>query len=207
MQQGKFICTVLMSACSFARLWVCILLNNVWTNWWIFMKPSANVLILWHDAWKLQSPHLLGGASLSTFLWQHGRRQCWTANCCNSFPQQQIRLKKLCIAYRVTSIPRQRIQKRFRSHGNEPPKHSNSEERDNSTAEGGDLHTVRPEPTSGRVTHRRRNKRVTRVEAGSNTSTVTLRAVGGDEKGSLKSETVNMVVSPKGLGPENDCAG
>jgi hypothetical protein len=28
------------------------------------------------------------------------------------------------------------------------------------------------------------------VEAGSNTSTVTLRVVGGDEKGSLKSETV-----------------
>jgi hypothetical protein len=31
---------------------------------------------------------------------------------------------------------------------------------------------------------------VTRVEAGSNTSTVTLRVVVGDEKGSLKSETV-----------------
>jgi hypothetical protein len=31
---------------------------------------------------------------------------------------------------------------------------------------------------------------VTRVEAGSNTSTVTLRVVGGDEKGSLESETV-----------------
>jgi hypothetical protein len=30
----------------------------------------------------------------------------------------------------------------------------------------------------------------TRVEARSNTSTVTLRVVGGDEKGSLKSETV-----------------
>jgi hypothetical protein len=30
-----------------------------------------------------------------------------------------------------------------------------------------------------------------RVEAGSNTSTVTLRVVGGDEKGSLKCETVN----------------
>jgi hypothetical protein len=30
----------------------------------------------------------------------------------------------------------------------------------------------------------------TRVEAGSNTSTVTLRVVGGDEKGSLKSDTV-----------------
>jgi hypothetical protein len=34
------------------------------------------------------------------------------------------------------------------------------------------------------------NSKVTRVEAGSNTSTVTLRVVGGDEKGSLKSETV-----------------
>jgi hypothetical protein len=30
----------------------------------------------------------------------------------------------------------------------------------------------------------------TRVEAGSNTSTVTLRVVGGDKKGSLKSETI-----------------
>jgi hypothetical protein len=29
-----------------------------------------------------------------------------------------------------------------------------------------------------------------RVEVGSNTSTVTLRVVGGDEKGSLKTETV-----------------
>jgi hypothetical protein len=32
------------------------------------------------------------------------------------------------------------------------------------------------------------------VEAGSNTSTVTLRVVGGDEKGSLKSETVKYMV-------------
>jgi hypothetical protein len=31
---------------------------------------------------------------------------------------------------------------------------------------------------------------VSRVEAGSNTSTATLRVVGGDEKGSLESETV-----------------
>jgi hypothetical protein len=34
------------------------------------------------------------------------------------------------------------------------------------------------------------SKILARVEAGSNTSTVTLRFVGGDEKGSLKSETV-----------------
>jgi hypothetical protein len=34
------------------------------------------------------------------------------------------------------------------------------------------------------------NCQSTRVEAGSNTSTVTLRVVGGDEMGSLKSETV-----------------
>jgi hypothetical protein len=38
--------------------------------------------------------------------------------------------------------------------------------------------------------HRRYRAVSTRVEAGSNTSTVTLRVVGGDEKGSLKSETV-----------------
>jgi hypothetical protein len=112
--------------------------------------------ILRHDAWKLQSAHLLGGASLGTFPWQHGRSRCWTANCWNTFPQQRIRLKK---QYRVTSIPRQRIQKRFRSHGNEPPKHSNSEERGNSTVEGGDLQTVRPEPTSGtELTNRRQNR-------------------------------------------------
>jgi hypothetical protein len=46
-----------------------------------------------------------------------------------------------------------------------------------------------------------------RVEAVSNASTVALRVVGGDEKGSLESETENMVVSSTGLGPENDCAG
>jgi hypothetical protein len=46
-----------------------------------------------------------------------------------------------------------------------------------------------------------------RVEAGSNTSTVTLRVVGGDEKGSLKTETVKYSPRPKGLGPDKDCAG
>jgi hypothetical protein len=47
-----------------------------------------------------------------------------------------------------------------------------------------------------------------RVEEGSNTSTVALRVVGGDEKESLKSETErNMVTSPTELGPENDRAG
>jgi hypothetical protein len=67
------------------------------------------------------------------------------------FPQQRI-------AYKVTSVPWQRIQKRFRSHGNEPPKHSYSKERDNSTAAGGDPHTVRPVPTSeGEITNRRQN--------------------------------------------------
>jgi hypothetical protein len=44
------------------------------------------------------------------------------------------------------------------------------------------------------------NPRITRAEAGSNTSTVTLRVVRGDEKGSLKSETVKY-------GREKDCAG
>jgi hypothetical protein len=45
----------------------------------------------------------------------------------------------------------------------------------------GDLYSVRPEVIKGGHT---------RVEAGSNTSTITLRVVGGDEKGSLKSKTV-----------------
>jgi hypothetical protein len=38
------------------------------------------------------------------------------------------------------------------------------------------------------------------VEAGSNTSTVTLRAVGGDERGSLKSETVKYGREYQGTG-------
>jgi hypothetical protein len=41
-------------------------------------------------------------------------------------------------------------------------------------------------------------RRLTRVEAGSNTSTVTLRVVGGDEKGNLKSETVKYGHEPQG---------
>jgi hypothetical protein len=44
-----------------------------------------------------------------------------------------------------------------------------------------------------------------RVEAGSNTPTVTLRVVGGEEKGSLKSETVKY--GRESQGPEKDCAG
>jgi hypothetical protein len=39
---------------------------------------------------------------------------------------------------------------------------------------------------------------VTRVEAGSNTSTMTLRVVGGDEKGSLKSESVKYNCESQG---------
>jgi hypothetical protein len=38
----------------------------------------------------------------------------------------------------------------------------------------------------------------TRVEAGSNNSTVTLLVVGGDEEGSLKSETVKYGLETKG---------
>jgi hypothetical protein len=40
--------------------------------------------------------------------------------------------------------------------------------------------------------------RDTRVEAGSNTSTVTLRVVGGDEKGSLKCERVKYGLKSQG---------
>jgi hypothetical protein len=46
-----------------------------------------------------------------------------------------------------------------------------------------------------------------RVEARSNTSTVALRVVGGDEKGSLKSKTVKYGHESAGLEAENDCAG
>jgi hypothetical protein len=55
--------------------------------------------------------------------------------------------------------------------------------------------------------YERKTRDVTRVEAESNTSTVTLRVVGGDEKESFKSETVKYGHSPKGLWPEKDCAG
>jgi hypothetical protein len=39
---------------------------------------------------------------------------------------------------------------------------------------------------------------IIRVEAGSNTSTVTLRVVGGDEEGGLKSETVKYGCESEG---------
>jgi hypothetical protein len=48
---------------------------------------------------------------------------------------------------------------------------------------------------------------VTRVEAGSNTSTVALRVVGSDEKGSLGPETVKHGRESQGIGPQKDCAG
>jgi hypothetical protein len=43
-----------------------------------------------------------------------------------------------------------------------------------------------------------KSQRDPRVEAGSNTSTVTLRVVGGDEKGSLKSETLKYGLESQG---------
>jgi hypothetical protein len=48
---------------------------------------------------------------------------------------------------------------------------------------------------------------LTHVEAASNTSTVILRVVGGDEKGSLKSEKVNYDREYQGPGPEKDSSG
>jgi hypothetical protein len=45
-------------------------------------------------------------------------------------------------------------------------------------------------PCRGIIRGHRRSSEANRVEAGSNTSTVTLRVVGGDETGSLKSEAV-----------------
>jgi hypothetical protein len=42
---------------------------------------------------------------------------------------------------------------------------------------------------------------VSRVEAGSNTSTVALRVVGGDENGSLECETLKYGSKSTGLGP------
>jgi hypothetical protein len=50
----------------------------------------------------------------------------------------------------------------------------------------GVFYAIRAEGTAGTVTH---EERVSRVEAGSNTSTVALRVVGGDENGSLESDS------------------
>jgi hypothetical protein len=60
---------------------------------------------------------------------------------------------------------------------------------------GGDSY---PSHLAGKKGGHLRWNRVTRVEMGSNTSTVTLRVVGGDEKGSLKSETVRYGHESKG---------
>jgi hypothetical protein len=89
----------------------------------------------------------------------------------DTFPQQWIGLWKLERCYE--------INKCFRSNGKA---HNNRV-----TVEGGDLYLVLPEVIrEGHVW----TPSQSRVEAGSNTSTVALRVVGGDEKGSLKSETV-----------------
>jgi hypothetical protein len=58
---------------------------------------------------------------------------------------------------------------------------------DRRTVRGGHLCSVRPEVVKGGHII---DSSVPRVEAGSNTSTVTMRVVGGDERGSLKFETV-----------------
>jgi hypothetical protein len=47
----------------------------------------------------------------------------------------------------------------------------------------------------------------TRVEEGSNISTVTLRVVGGEKEESLKSETVKYDREYQGTEPEKDCTG
>jgi hypothetical protein len=48
---------------------------------------------------------------------------------------------------------------------------------------------------------------VTNITVQSNTSTVTLRVVGGDKKGSLKSETVKYGLKFQGTRTEKDCPG
>jgi hypothetical protein len=64
---------------------------------------------------------------------------------------------------------------------------SSSVQHNNRTVEWSVLYTVRTKLFEERLS---RKIDLTRVDAGSNTSTVTLRVVGGDEKGSLESETV-----------------
>jgi hypothetical protein len=60
-------------------------------------------------------------------------------------------------------------------------------------------YSVREKPTSGGLNQiGELGQSATRVEAGSNTSIVTLRVVGGDEKGSLRSETVKYGLESQG---------
>jgi hypothetical protein len=51
---------------------------------------------------------------------------------------------------------------------------------------------------SAKVSHKSREVPHSHVEAGLNISTVTLRVVGGDEEGSLKSETIKYGYGSKG---------
>jgi hypothetical protein len=90
-----------------------------------------------------------------------------------------------------TSIDSQRLGERIPKHyknrrpfhGNELLESTATEERDNITCwERCDIR--------GRLKGYVRRPGETRVEAGSNTSTVALRVVGGDENGSLESEAV-----------------
>jgi hypothetical protein len=121
------------------------------------LRNANETNILWYGARKLLCP-LAGQGFTEHIPVAISRCHCWMANSWNMFPQQWIRLKKQCMAYRVMSIPRQHIQKHFCSHGSEPPKHSNSKEHDNSTDEGGDLHMFWEKPTSEReLTNRRHN--------------------------------------------------
>jgi hypothetical protein len=69
--------------------------------------------------------------------------------------------------------------------------------REQSTVLLGDLYSVRMNLVQSEI-QRSREREITRVEAGSNTSTVTLRVVGVDEKGRLKSETVKYGIKSQG---------
>jgi hypothetical protein len=70
-------------------------------------------------------------------------------------------------------------------------------EEQNGNLRGGDLYQVLRRFIKGSAF---REFEITRVEAGSNTSTVTLRVVGGDEKGSHKSETVKYGLKSQEIG-------
>jgi hypothetical protein len=138
-----------MSACPFARLWVCVFSlisfgqtdgsswNFLRASWYCDMTPeSCNLPTCWEWLrWARSRGNTEGTAA--------GRRIVGTR-----FHSNEYDWRSNALHTRSRRFLGKEIQRRFRSHGDR--KQSNSEERYNSTDEGGDLHTVRPEPASGR---------------------------------------------------------
>jgi hypothetical protein len=123
-------------------------------------------------------------------------------NAQNMRTQQQVISRSVFYVARAMPIPRQRVAKYI-------PKVTLSTINEYPLLGNGAVNTVFSVGSCRGVIKSRKNENenYTRVEAGSNSSIVTLRVVGGDEKGSLKSETVKYGRESQGTKTEKDCAG